>query len=285
VNALGWGMCGLALLLMVVPVVWVVGGVIVHAAQHWDWRVLTTTTQGNGGGLLNAILGTFAIVAGVVVLAGIIGIAGGVYLAEFLPPDRGTVLRGASEVLAGVPSIIFGYVGYLALVAGGLHWGYGLLPALVVLSVLVVPYITRATEVAMRSVPTSYREGAEALGMPSHVVLRKVVLRPALPGIATGLIFAAAIAVGETAPLLYTAGWSTNIPRLPLTHNQIGYLTYPVFTFINLPGSEAHALAYDAAVMLVALVVILMAAARMMVSMTQRHSPDRARRSPTRRSR
>jgi phosphate transport system permease protein len=277
-----WSLCALALILMIIPVVWIVGGVVARAASNWDWSVLTTTTQGNGGGLLNAILGTLVIVAGVVIISGVIGVAGGLYLAEYLPADRGHLLRGASEVLAGVPSIVFGLVGYLALVASGLHWGYGLLPALIVLSLLVIPYVTRSTEVAIRNVPTAYREGAEALGMPGGYVLRKVVLRSALPGIATGIIFAAAIAVGETAPLLYTAGWSTSIPRLPLTHNQVSYLTYPVFTFFNLPDKSAHTLAYDAALLLIVLVLLLMGVARLLVSLTQKYAPGRAAR-PARR--
>jgi phosphate transport system permease protein len=269
---------------MAIPVVLIVGGIVARAASNWDWSVLTTTTQGNGGGLLNAILGTLLIVAGVVIISGVVGIAGGVYLAEYLPSDRGHLFRGASEVLAGVPSIVFGLVGYLALVAGGVHWGYGLLPALIVLSLLVIPYITRSTEVAVRTVPTAYREGAEALGMPSGYVLRKVVLRSALPGIATGIIFAAAIAVGETAPLLYTAGWSTSVPSLPVTHNQVGYLTYPVFSFFNLPDKSAHTLAYDAALLLVVLVLLLMGVARLLVSLTQKYAPGRAAR-PARRRR
>ena len=277
-NFFYWGACGLALLLMVIPVVWVVGGVIARTVGGWQWSVLTTTTEGNGGGLLNALLGTLVIVFGVLILAGLLGVAGGVYLAEYLPANKGHALRSASEVLSGVPSIVLGLVGYLVLVAGGLHLGYGLLPALVVLSVLVVPYVTRSTEVAIRSVPTSYREGAEALGMPSSHILRRVVLRPALPGIATGLIFAAAIAVGETAPLLYTAQWSDSIPRLPLTHNPVAYLTYPVYTFYNLPQTQAHRLAYDAALMLIVFVLVLMAAARLAVSMTQRYSPGGSRR-------
>ncbi len=105
----------------------------------------------------------------------------GIHLAELARPRRsgrpgGEVLRTASDVLSGFPSIVLGYVVYVALVVG-LHWGYSLLPAVLVLSVMVVPYIAKSTEVALRQVPDSYREGAEALGMSTGYALRKVVLR------------------------------------------------------------------------------------------------------------
>ena len=273
-NRALWGGCAVALALVVIPVVWIVAGIIGRAASGWQWSVLTTTTTGTSGGLLNAIVGTVVIVGGVAVIGGAIGIAGGVYLAEYTAADKGGILRGASEVLSGVPSIVLGYVGYLALVVG-LHWGFSLASALIVLSILVVPYITKTTEVAIRNVPTAYREGAEALGMRSGYAMRKLILRPALPGIATGLIVAMAIAVGETAPLLYTAEWSNHLPTAQLTHSPVGYLTYPVYTFFDQPEASAHQLAYSAALLLMVLVLLLIVIARLVVARTQRHSPER----------
>lgn len=277
-NWMLWGLCGLALALLVVPVAWILEGIVANSVPHWHWNVLTTNQQGNGGGLLNAIEGTLLITGLVVVVAGAVGIAGGVYLAEYCPPERGQLLRGASEVLSGVPSIVLGYVGYIVLVAGILHWGFSLVAAVIVLSVLVMPYITKTTEVAIRNVPTAYREGGEALGMRAGYVLRRLVLRPALPGIVTGLIVAAAISVGETAPLLYTAGYSGNSPTLALTHSPVGYLTYAVFTFYNQPSNTAHQLANAGALMLIVMVLALIVFARVVVSFTQRYSPDRQQR-------
>jgi len=273
-NRALWAGCGLALALVVIPVVWIVVGIVGRAASSWEWGTLTTTTHGTTGGLLNAIVGTFVIVGGVAVIGGAIGIAGGIHLAEYTAQNKGGILRGASEVLSGVPSIVMGYVGYLALVVG-LHWGFSLGAALVVVSLLVVPYITKTTEVAIRNVPTAYREGAEALGMRSGYALRKLVLRPALPGIATGIIVAMAIALGETAPLLYTAEWSNDLPKAALTHSPVGYLTYPVYTFFDQPEASAHRLAYAAALLLVVFVLLLIIVARVVVSRTQRHGPDR----------
>ncbi len=276
-DRLTWLGAALCLALVAIPVLSIVWGVVGRAAGNWQWNVLTTDTAGNGGGLLNALEGTLVVMLGVAVLAGAVGVAGGLYLAEYLPADRGQILRGASEVLSGVPSIVLGYVGYVILVVQ-FHWGYSLLAALIVLAILVVPYVSKTTEVAIRGVPTSYREGAEALGMRSGYAVRKLVMRPALPGIATGIIVALAIAVGETAPLLFTAGFSNKAPTGQLTHSPVGYLTYLVYTFFNVPKSSAHALAADAAVVLLVLVLFLIVVARMLVALTQRYSPDRRQR-------
>jgi phosphate transport system permease protein len=168
-------------------------------------------------------------------------------------------------------------VGYIALVVQ-FHWGYSLYAGIIVVGILVVPYITKTTEVALRSVPTAYREGGEALGMRSGYALRTLVLRPALPGMVTGLIIASAIAIGETAPLLYTAGYSTRPPTFGLHNSPLGYLTYNVFTDYNQPFPVAHQRADDAALLLMVLVLVLIVVARILVMTTQRHSPDRPQR-------
>ena len=157
-NRLTWVLCAVALALVVIPVVWIVGGVVARALPHFHLSLLTTYPVGNVGGPAQLDRGTFAIVFGVLVLAGVVGIAGGVYLAEYTREGRGQILRGASEVLAGVPSIVLGYVGYVAFVVA-LHWGYSIYAGIIVLSILVVPYITKTTEVALRNVPTVVSRG------------------------------------------------------------------------------------------------------------------------------
>lgn len=271
----------LALVFVVGPAVWLVAAVVARAVPHWKWSVLTTPTQGAGGGLSNAILGSLLLMAGVAVIAGSVGILGGIYLAEHARSNRhgrpgSGVARTAIDVLSAFPSIVLGYVGYAALVVG-LHWQYSLLPALLILSAMVVPYIAKSTESAVRQVPTSYREGAEALGMPPGHSLRKVVLRSALPGIVTGLLIALAIAGGETAPLIYTAGFSNNLPSLALTHQPVAYLTYPIWAFWDYPSTAAHDLSYDAALILIVIVLLLLVGARLIVARTQRHAEGRQR--------
>ena len=86
-------------------------------------------------------------------------------------------------------------------------------------------------------------------------------MKAALPGITTGWLVALAIAIGETAPLLYTAGFSNSMPSLSLTHSPVGYLTYAVWSFYNYPSNTFVHLSYDAALILVVLVVMLIVAA------------------------
>jgi phosphate transport system permease protein len=263
----------IALALVVGPALWLVGGVLVHAVPDWQWSVITTNTAGETGGLRQAILGTLLITLGVLVIGGTISILTGLYLAEFATGRLRTVLRSGYEILSGVPSVVLGLVGYLVLVSvGGLDWKYGLMPAVLVLSVIIIPYITKATETALLQVPTSYREGADALGIPSAWTLRKIVLKSALPGIVTGVLVATAISVGETAPLLYTAGWSDFTPTLQLTGQPIAFLTYPVFAFYNLPDTGAKILSYDAGLLLLVFVLLVIIAGRLIVAWSRRHA-------------
>ncbi len=271
INRVVFTLGTLALLLLISPSVWIIGQVLVRAIPHFSFSVITTNGVGLGGGLKNDIVGTTLITAGVGVVAGTIGILTGIYLSQFATGQVAGLLRGASEVLAGIPSIVIGYVGYIALVVH-FHWGFSLGAGLITLSVMVIPYIAKTTEVSLRQVPSSYTEGAEALGFKPTRILRLITIKSALPGIVTGMIVALAISVGETAPLLYTAGYSQNMPHLAFTHSPVGYLTYAVWTFYNQPTVTAQRLSYDAAMLLIFMLLALIASSRIIVSRTQRHA-------------
>ncbi len=271
---IAWSLSYFTLLLVIAPAILIVGHVVLQALPHFQFSVLTTNTTGLGGGLKNEIAGTLVIVVGVLVIAGGLGILSGIYLSNYARSKVGNFLRSSSEVLAGIPSIVFGYVGYIALVVH-FHWGFSLGAGLVTLSLMVVPYVSKTTEVALRQVPSGYSEGGEALGLSEGYILRRITLKSALPGVVTGIIVAVAIATGETAPLLYTAGYSQNLPKLAVTHSPLGYLTYAVWTFYNQPSKAAVQLSYDAAFLLILGVVLLIVISRIVVSASQKHSENR----------
>lgn len=271
VNALFWIGCVCCLAVVVVPTLWMLVEVVGRALPVFKWSVLTENTRGNGGGLRNAIIGTVVIGVGVMLVGGTVSVLTGIYLSEFAGGRTRSILRGAYEILSGIPSIVLGYVGYLALVVK-FHWGFSLAAGVLTLAAMSIPYIAKATESALAQVPTAYREGAEALGLPLGWTLRKIVLKSAIPGIVTGLLVALALAVGETAPMLYTAGWSNSAPTGKLTDSPVGYLTYPIWTFYNLPSKAARDLSYDAAFLLIVFVFLLIILGRLITWFARRHS-------------
>jgi phosphate transport system permease protein len=271
VNALFWAACFCCLAAVIAPTLWMLVKIATRALPVFHFSVLVQDTQGNSGGLRNAIVGTVVLLVGVMLVGGTVSLLTGIYLSEFATGRARSVLRGAYEVLAGIPSIVLGYVGYLALVVY-FDWGFSLAAGVVTLSILSIPYITKATESALGQVPTSYREGAKALGLPVGWTLRKIVLKSAMPGIVTGMLVALALAVGETAPLLYTAGWSDSLPTGQLTGSPVAYLTYPIWTFYDLPTQTAQDLSYDAAFLLIVFLMALIIIGRLITWLARRHS-------------
>ncbi|MGH7089138.1 MAG: phosphate ABC transporter permease PstA [Stellaceae bacterium] len=255
-SVIGWGLSGGALALLSLLLLSILATVFVRGWSALSLQLLTTVTVGNRGGLLNAIEGTLVLAAGSLILAVPLGVAAGIYVSEYHDGAWAAAIRFLADVLVGVPSIVLGYFGYVTMVEG-LGWHFSVAAASIVLAIIAMPYICRTTEFALRQVPPDLREAAYALGTDDRRVILRICVPAALPGILTGILLALAISVGETAPLLYTAGWSGYLWDGRLTHSPIGYLTYAVFTFINEPFAAANALAYAAAFLVTGFVLAI----------------------------
>jgi phosphate transport system permease protein len=260
-GAVGWGLCGLALLLLSIAMTWILLMVLVRGVSALSPAVFTTVTHGTAGGLLNAIEGTLLIGIGSMALAVPFGIGAGLYVAQFGHTLWAKAIRFTSDVLVGVPSIVLGYFAYVTMVEE-IGWGFSLAAACITIAILCLPYICRTTELALLQVPNSLKEAAYALGAGDGRVSLQICLPMGMPGIITGVLLAFAISIGETAPLIYTAGWSDYLWSGKVTHSPVGYLTYVIWAFINEPFASAQALAYAAAFLVTFFVLLIGVASR-----------------------
>lgn len=216
-----------------------------------------------GGGMANSIVGS-GIILSLASLLGIpVGIAGGVYLAEY---GNGRWLGGAirfvADVLNGVPSIVMGIAGYALIVIHQHH--FSALAAGVTLSLMMIPTVTRTTEEMLLTVPHAIREAAYGLGVPRWRMILSVSLRTAAPGIITGCMLAFARVAGETAPLLFTALGSQFWPHS--LNEPIAALPLQIFTYAWSPYDEWHRLAWAGALVLITLIMLSVGLVRYVTS-------------------
>ncbi len=251
----------LAVILAVLPLVFILLNLIVKGASSLNWAFFVETPAPagqSGGGVGHAVLGTLIIV-GMACLMGLpIGVGAGIYSAEYPASRLARLTRFVADVMNGTPSIVVGVFAWTLIVANQKHFSG--LAGSVALAMLLIPMVMRTTEEMVKLVPNSLREAALALGYPRWRTSLRVVLRTALPGIVTGSLLAIARIAGETAPLLFTAlgsqFFSTNL------NQPMAALPLVVFTYATGPYEEWHRLAWATALVLIIVVLVLSLAAR-----------------------
>lgn len=256
--------CYLAAGLVVLPLVLIVGHLLGNGLSGLNLAFFTHLPKPVGelgGGVANAIVGTLIIVGLAAAVAVPLGVAAGVYLAEYGRGRFATLVRYTTDVLSGVPSIVVGVAAYgLVVVPMG---RFSALAGSAALGILMLPTIIRSTEEMVLLVPRSYREAALALGAPRWKTIQQVVLPAASSGIMTASMLAVARASGETAPLLFTAlgnrFWSLKLDE-PMA-------TLPVFIFdyARAPYDDWNRQAWAGALVLVLLVTIVSGLLRLTV--------------------
>lgn len=214
-----------------------------------------------GGGVAHAIVGTLIIVGAASLIGLPLGIAAGIYCAEY-PGSRLTwVTRFVADVLNGTPSIVVGVFAWTWIVATQKH--FSALAGSAALAMLMIPMVLRTTEEMIKLVPNSLREAALALGYPRWRTSLSIVVRTTMPGIVTGSLLAVARISGETAPLLFTALGSQ---YMSLDLNQpMAALPLTVFTYATGPFEEWHRYAWAAALVLILVVFVLSVGARLAI--------------------
>jgi phosphate transport system permease protein len=211
-----------------------------------------------GGGMANAIVGTLILISIASLIGLPVGIGAGLFLAESGSLKLARVVRFLSDVLNGLPSIVVGIFAWQFLVRPFGH--FSALAGGVALAAMMIPLVTRTTEEMLRTVPTSLREAALALGYPKWRTSVTIALRTAAAGIATGALVALARISGETAPLLFTAFgnqfWSVS-PTQP-----IAALPLQIFTYAISPYDEWHSKAWAGALVLISMILVISLVAR-----------------------
>ena len=245
----------LATIVVIIPLIAILFYLVYKGASSLNFAFFTrppAPVGEQGGGMANAIVGSGIILALASLMGIPIGIAAGVYLAEF---GRGkpfaTAVRFTADVLNGVPSIVMG-ISVFTLLVKGRH--FSAFAGGVALAIMMIPTITRTTEEMLATVPHAIREAALGLGVPKWRTAVSVSLRTASPGIITGCMLAFARVAGETAPLLFTA-FGNQFWSLKLTE-PIAALPLQIYVYAISPYDEWHRLAWAGSLVLIAMIMV-----------------------------
>ncbi len=257
VQSVGFAALSLAALVVVVPILFVVGTIVVRGASAISWEFLTAMPRDGmkAGGILPAIVGTVLLILGTALAAIPVAVGGAIYLAEYARDTTLTrAIRLAIVNLAGIPSVVYGLFG-LGLFVLFLQFGTSILAGSLTLAIMTLPVIISTAEEALLAVPTEFRTVSASLGGSRWQGIRNIVLPQALPGIITGIILGLLRAAGETAPILFTVS-AFYLPRLPHSpFDRTMALPYHLYVIsTQVPGMPLD-IQYGVALVLLALVL------------------------------
>lgn len=198
----------LAAAVAIALLVGIMGYVFYRGLPEINWQFLSTVQSAKKGtfGILGNIVNTIYIIVITLIIAAPVGIGSAIYLNEYAKPGKLVrLIEFTTEILAGIPSIIFGLFG-MVFFGAALGLGYSVLTGSFTLTLMILPLITRNTQEALKTVPDSYRFGALGIGATKWYMIRTILLPSAAPGILTGIILSIGRIVGESAALIFTAG-------------------------------------------------------------------------------
>lgn len=261
-NAVGLALSMTAMALGLFVLLWILAVLFKNGIAALDWNMFTKSTPApgsEGGGLLNAIVGSLLMVGCAVLVSTPIGIFAGVYLAEYGDESRtASLTRFVTDIMLSAPSIVLGLFVYAIAVATTKQFsGWA---GTMALSLIAIPVVVRTTENMLRLVPGGLREAAFALGAPRWKVATFVTLRAARAGVVTGLLLAVARISGETAPLLFTA-LNNQFFSADMT-GPMANLPVVIFQFAMSPYENWIRLAWGGALLITLAVLVINVVAR-----------------------
>lgn len=234
---------------------WILFDIVSHGWRQISWSYLMGDPEraGRAGGIAPILVGTLYLMMVSLAFSVPIGVGAALYLAEFASPEErfARFVRRSLDILAGVPSIVFGLFGYLVF-CQALKMGWSLLSGGLTLGCMILPMLIRATEEGLRAAPENFRMGAAALGVSRSAVLWKILIPAAAPGLRVGLVLGLGRALAETAAVMFTSGASIRMPESVMASARS--LAYHIYILaIEVPGGQA--MAYSAALILVAVLL------------------------------
>ncbi len=240
---------------------WMLGELLWKGLPRLDWEFLSQGTRdaGRSGGILPMLVSSLWILGIAIVVAIPPALATAVWLAEYAPRHGplASWIRRSLDVLAAVPSIVFGLFGN-ALFCVTLGLGYSILSGGLTLACMILPLLTRSLEASLRQVPDSLRLAAAALGLSQSRTLRSVLLPAAMQGLLAGMVLSVGRVLAETAALLFTSGYVDRMPNSPFDSGRS--LSIHIYDLaMHVPGGEGNA--HGTAVVLVILLLLINAVA------------------------
>ena len=236
---------------------WIVGTIFINGIGQISFSFLTDapSNSGRSGGIGPILVSTLAILFVCISVSIPIGISTAILLSEFTKNENlfGRFIRRSLDVLAGIPSIVFGLFGN-AFFSQVLGLGFSILSGGLTLACMVLPLLIRSTEEGLRSVPLSYRYSAAALGISKSTMIFKLLIPAATPGLIAGIVLGIGRAIAETAALLFTSGYVDRMPTSILDSGRS--LSVHIFDLsMNVPGGNERA--YASAMVLISLLILI----------------------------
>lgn len=245
-------------LISIVLLVVIIGYICYRGIPHFsfDYLVNTTSILKKTVGILPNIINTLYMIVVTLLIAGPISIGGAIYLNEYATNKKLVhIISFTTEVLAGIPSIIYGLFGMLFF-GGVLNLSYSILTGAFTLAIMILPIVSRNTQIALQAVPKSYREAALGIGATKWYMIRTVLLPSAIPGILTGIILAMGRIVAESAALLFTAGSLSILPTNVFSHLFSSGATLTIQLYLEMAKANYES-AFVIALILVVIVLLL----------------------------